>query len=153
MEAMDSMPTDRLFKLLNILQIDVRDGSKVIPLAEKDDDDSDNDDDGNSLWMELAAERVAWSVDWAICALCIMIVSTLKMSLTALLSSCSFNYSTPSIPVLIQSTKITKKDGYVGGVKKKRNYVHTVSDKNILYLYKRCNEMVGLMAELLQIQK
>ncbi len=70
LEAMDSVPTDRLVKLLNLLQWNIRDGSKVAPIASADDDDDEADDD--RLFLELAAERVMRAAECALCAMNIM---------------------------------------------------------------------------------
>ena len=71
MEAMDSVPTDRLVKLLNLLQWNIRDGSKVAPIPSTNDDDDDEEDD-DRLFLELAAERVSRAADCALCAMNIM---------------------------------------------------------------------------------
>ena len=68
MEAMDSMPTERLVKILNILQWTVRDGSKVSPLAGMEDEDGEED----KLFLELAYERVTRAADCALTAMSIM---------------------------------------------------------------------------------
>ena len=43
-------------------------------------------------------------------------------------------------------------DGYVGNVKKRRSQVRDVRDRNILSLYTKLHQLVGLLADLLQIQ-
>ena len=53
-------------------------------------------------------------------------------------------------PVYKEMSK--SKTGYVGSMKKKRTYAHTVRDKNILALYNKVTEMVSLFAELVRIQ-
>ena len=41
--AMESVPNDRLVKLLNILELNIRDGSKVVPLPSGGDEDEEDD--------------------------------------------------------------------------------------------------------------
>ena len=53
-------------------------------------------------------------------------------------------------PVYKEMSK--SKTGYVGSMKKKRTYAHTVRDKNILALYNKVTEMVSLFGELVRIQ-
>ena len=44
------------------------------------------------------------------------------------------------------------KTGYIGSMKKKRSYAHSVRDKNILSLYNKVTEMTSMLAELVKIQ-
>ena len=53
--AMESIPNDKLVKLLNILELNIRDGSKVVPLPTGGEED---DEDEDKMWLELAMERV-----------------------------------------------------------------------------------------------
>ena len=46
---MESISTDKLVKLLNILELNIRDGSRVCPLATGEEDDSEED----SLFLEV----------------------------------------------------------------------------------------------------
>ena len=46
---MESISVDKLVKLLNILELNIRDGSKVCPLATGEEDDSEED----SLFLEV----------------------------------------------------------------------------------------------------
>jgi len=154
MEAMDQVPTERLVKLLNILSFNVKDGSKVIPLAENDDDEDDD-----SMWLEVASERVARSAECAVCAL--HIITSKNMSkrvymeevidrITLFLRFHLQNTIYPSYDPVYK--EMSKQEGYVGSAKKKRGYNHQVTNKNIKKLYNRCTEMVNLLSELLSIQ-
>ena len=46
---MESISVDKLVKLLNILELNIRDGSRVCPLATGEEDDSEED----SLFLEV----------------------------------------------------------------------------------------------------
>ena len=48
---MESISVDKLVKLLNILELNIRDGAKVCPLATGEEDDSEED----SLFLEVCA--------------------------------------------------------------------------------------------------
>ena len=49
---MESISVDKLVKLLNILELNIRDGSKVCPLATGEEDDSEED----SLFLEVCEQ-------------------------------------------------------------------------------------------------
>ena len=48
---MESISTDKLVKLLNILELNIRDGSRVCPLATGEEEDTEED----SLFLEESA--------------------------------------------------------------------------------------------------
>ena len=132
LEAMDSVPTERLVKILNILEWNVRDGSKVTPLAEHDDED-----DGDKLFEELANERVSRAADCAMCAMNIMTSKGMNKRVyidDVIDKVCLFvrfqltNTVYPSYdPVYREMSK--HKEGYTGSMKKKRNQHHVVRDR------------------------
>ncbi|CAG0895763.1 unnamed protein product, partial [Darwinula stevensoni] len=97
--AMELVPAQRLVQLLSILEKNIRDGAKVLPVA-----DPEDDEDAGKLWVEMAMERVSRAVD---------------ASLTALY----------------------------------RAHAREVREKSIMKLYHNLSEMVGLLAELLDIQR
>ena len=66
--AMESVPNDKLVKLLNILELNIRDGSKVVPLPSVGEDDEEDD----SMWLELALERVTRAADSSLTVLHIL---------------------------------------------------------------------------------
>ena len=155
LDAMDNVPVEKLVKLLNIMQWTVKDGSVVTPLAERDEDDEDD-----RLFLEVAAERVSRAADVALCAMHIMTSKNMnkrvfiddvidKIVLYARFQLQNTIY--PSYdPVYKEMSK--HKEGYTGSMKKKRNYGGQVRDKNITKLYSKCNEIVGLLSDLLKIQ-
>lgn len=69
MGAMESIPAEKVAKLLSILELNIRDGSKVCPLAG---DDDDEDEDSDKLWQELAMERVMRAADSSLTVLHIL---------------------------------------------------------------------------------
>jgi len=161
MAAMDAVPTDRLVKVLNILQWTVRDGTKVSPLAGiNGDQDDDDGDEGDKLFLELAAERVLRAADCALAAMYIMTCRNMNKrvyiddvidKITLFVRYQLQNTIYPSYdPVYREMSK--HKEGYTGSMKKKRSSHHTVRDRNITKLYSKCGDIVNLLAELLQFQ-
>ena len=69
MGAMESIPREKVTKLLSILELNIRDGSKVCPLAG---DDEDEDEDSDKLYLELAMERVMRAADSSLTVLHIL---------------------------------------------------------------------------------
>lgn len=157
MGAMESVPVDRLVKLLTVLELNIRDGSKVVPLVNDDDDDDEQD---NKMWLEMATERVMRGAEASLTVLNIMtskkmskrvyiedVIDRVALFLRFQLSNTIY----PSFdPVYREISK--SKTGYVGSMKKKRSYAATVRDKNILALYNKVTEMTSMLAELVKIQ-
>lgn len=157
MGAMESVPVDRLVKLLTVLELNIRDGSKVVPLVNDDEDDDEHD---NKMWLEMATERVMRGAEASLTVLNIMtskkmskrvyiedVIDRVALFLRFQLSNTIY----PSFdPVYREISK--SKTGYVGSMKKKRSYAATVRDKNILALYNKVTEMTSMLAELVKIQ-
>ena len=59
--------------------------------------------------------------------------------------------SPPSSHTFIECACVSL-DGYVGNVKKRRSQIRDVRDRNILSLYNKLHQLVGLLADLLSIQ-
>ena len=55
---MESISTDKLVKLLNILELNIRDGSRVCPLATGEEEDTEED----SLFLEESAMLIFYSL-------------------------------------------------------------------------------------------
>ena len=157
MGATESIPVEKVTKLLSILELNIRDGSKVCPLAG---DDDEEDEDGDKLWQELAMERVMRAADSSLTVLNILTAKGMSKNVyledvidrAALFIRYQLaNTIYPSYdPVYKEMSKSVT--GYVGQMKKKRTYAHTVRDKNILALYNKITEMVSLFGELVRIQ-
>ncbi|XP_046612263.1 nipped-B-like protein [Neodiprion virginianus] len=154
--AMESIPPDRLVRLLNILEKNIRDGARVSPLA-----DPDDDIDESRLWMELAMERVQRAVDASLTALYIMtsqnmskhvyledvidrIVLFMKFQLQ--------NTIYPSFDPVYRIDSKNKTENFNASGRKKRAHTKEVREKSILGVYNKMHVLVGLLAELLSIQ-
>ncbi|XP_076161635.1 nipped-B cohesin loading factor [Ptiloglossa arizonensis] len=154
--AMESIPADRLVRLLNILEKNIRDGAKVSPLA-----DPDDDIDESRLWTQLAMERVQRAVDASLIALHIMTSSNmpkmvyLEDVIDRIVLFMKFqlqNTIYPSFDPVYKIDTKNKTDNYNSSGRKKRGHMKEVREKSILQVYNKMHELVGLLAELLNIQ-
>ncbi|CAK9823491.1 Nipped-B-like protein [Anthophora retusa] len=154
--AMESIPADRLVRLLNILEKNIRDGAKVSPLA-----DPDDDVDESRLWMQLAMERVQRAVDASLIALHIMTSNNmpkmvyLEDVIDRIVLFMKFqlqNTIYPSFDPVYKIDTKNKTDNYNSSGRKKRGHMKEVREKSILQVYNKMHELVGLLAELLNIQ-
>lgn len=154
--AMESIPADRLVRLLNILEKNIRDGAKVSPLA-----DPDDDVDESRLWTQLAMERVQRAVDASLIALHIMTSSNmpkmvyLEDVIDRIVLFMKFqlqNTIYPSFDPVYKIDTKNKTDNYNSSGRKKRGHMKEVREKSILQVYNKMHELVGLLAELLNIQ-
>ncbi|XP_043282978.1 nipped-B-like protein B [Venturia canescens] len=154
--AMESIPSDRLVRLLNILEKNIRDGARVSPLA-----DPDDDVDESRLWMQLAMERVQRAVDASLIALNIM--TSQNMPKTVYLEDVidrvvlfmKFqlqNTIYPSFDPVYRIDSKNKTENYNSSGRKKRGHMKEVREKSILQVYNKMRELVALLAELLNIQ-
>jgi len=154
--AMESIPTDRLVRLLNILEKNIRDGARVSPLVDPDDDVEEG-----RLWMQLAMERVQRAVDASLIALHIMTSSNMPKTvyledvIDRIVLFMKFqlqNTIYPSFDPVYKIDTKNKTDNYNSSGRKKRGHMKEVREKSILQVYNKMHELVGLLAELLNIQ-
>ncbi|KAK2582564.1 hypothetical protein KPH14_004854 [Odynerus spinipes] len=154
--AMESIPADRLVRLLNILEKNIRDGARVSPLADPDDDVEES-----RLWMQLAMERVQRAVDASLISLHIMTSSNMPKTvyledvIDRIVLFMKFqlqNTIYPSFDPVYKIDTKNKTDSYNSSGRKKRGHMKEVREKSILQVYNKMHELVGLLAELLNIQ-
>ena len=74
MGAMESISVERLVKLLTVLELNIRDGAKVCPIVNEDDDEEED----NRMFIEMAMERVMRGAEASLTVLNIM--TSKKMS-------------------------------------------------------------------------
>jgi cohesin loading factor subunit SCC2 len=153
--VMESVSQDKLVKLLNILELNIRDGSRVIPLS------GDEDEEEDALWLEMAMERVMRGADASLVAMHILtskkmgkriyiddVIDRVALFLRFQLSNTIY----PSYDTVYKEISKSK-TGYVGSMKKKRSYASSgPRDRNILSLYNKTHELASLMAELVKMQ-
>lgn len=154
--AMESIPTDKLVRLLNILEKNIRDGARVSPLVDPDDDVEEG-----RLWMQLAMERVQRAVDASLIALHIMTSSNMPKTvyledvIDRIVIFMKFqlqNTIYPSFDPVYKIDTKNKTDNFNSSGRKKRGHMKEVREKSILQVYNKMHELVGLLAELLNIQ-
>ncbi|XP_046684148.1 LOW QUALITY PROTEIN: nipped-B-like protein [Homalodisca vitripennis] len=152
--AMESIPSERITRLLSILEKNIRDGTKVSPIA-----DPNDDEDERKLWMELAMERVMRAVDASLTTLYILTSPNMhkRVYLEDVIDRVVIftkyqllNTIFPSFDPVYRDIK--DKDGFVANVRKKRAHTKEVREKSVLSLYNKLAEVVALLAELLSIQ-
>ncbi|GAB6029016.1 hypothetical protein CHUAL_004804 [Chamberlinius hualienensis] len=154
--AMDKIPIERLVRLLTILERNIRDGAKLIPIESQD----DQDEDEGRLWLELAMERVTRSVDASLTAIYAMTSPNMHKQvyledvIERVVSFTKYQLQNTIFPVFDPVYRVDSKnrDGYIGNIKQKRARAKEVKHKAVLQLYNKLNELVGLLAELLDIQ-
>ncbi|KAF4533148.1 hypothetical protein B566_EDAN001690 [Ephemera danica] len=156
--ATESIPPERLVRLLNILEKNIRDGAKVSPIADPDDGEEES-----KLWLELTMERVMRAVDSSLAALYILTSTNMpkRVYLEDVIDRIVLftkyqlqNTIYPAFdPVYRIDTKSKDKMFTVGGsARKKRAHTKEVREKSILMLYNKLHEVVNLLSELLTIQ-
>lgn len=154
--AMESVPAEKLVRLLNILEKNIRDGARVSPLA-----DPDDDAEQSKMWMQIAMGRVQQAVDASLVCLHIMTSSNMPKTIyledviDRIIQFVKFqlqNTIYPSYDPVYRIDSRNKTDNFNASGRKKRNHAKEVREKNLLMVYSKLNELVGLLAELLGIQ-
>ncbi|XP_023223902.1 nipped-B-like protein [Centruroides sculpturatus] len=156
LQAMNQFPPERLVRLLSILERNVLDGAKILPIQSTD----ERDEEEAKLWLELTMERVMRSADSSLTALYIMTSPNmpekvfLEDVIERIVLFLKFQLQNTVYPVFDPAYRIDpkSKDGYVGNIKQKRAHAHKVKEKSIIQLYNKLHEAVGLLAELLEVQ-
>ncbi|CAG9855417.1 unnamed protein product [Phyllotreta striolata] len=145
--AMEMIPTEKLTRLLNILELNIRGGDKVSPISDEDNESI------RQLWLETTMERVMGAAD--ACLVCLYIMTSRNMSKRVYLEDVidrvvlyiRYHLHNTIFPSFDSTYMLDnkKKDGR----KKKNNHV---TEKGIVLLYTKISELVNLLAELLNIQ-
>ncbi|XP_049783352.1 nipped-B-like protein [Schistocerca cancellata] len=153
--AMESIPPERLVRMLTILEKNIRDGTRISPLA-----DPDDDEDESKLWLELTMESVMRAVDASLTSLNILTSPNmpkriyLEDVIDRIVLFTKYQLQNTIYPSFdpVYRVEGKAKEIYVGNARKKRAHAKEVREKSILTLYNKLNEIVGLLAELLNIQ-
>ena len=182
MGAMSAVPPERLVRLLNLLEKNIRDGAKISLLGESFDlfsapsvcfilinafsrprppGDPDEDEEESKLWTELSSERVLRAVEASLTALHILTAQNMPKRayiedvIERIVQLARFQLQHSIYPAYDPVYRTdSKKDLLSAGSssKKKRAHVREVRDKTILLVYHKMVVLVGLMAELLTVQ-
>ncbi|XP_022102804.1 nipped-B-like protein A isoform X2 [Acanthaster planci] len=154
MGVMNQIPHEKLVRLLNILERNIRDGTKVKPNINHDEGGR-----GERLWRELAMERITHSVDSALTALYVMTADAMPKEVfiedvidrTANLAK--FQLQNSIYPEFDPVYRVgTDKNAVYTNMKMKRARAHGSSEKSIIALYNKLCVLVANLGELLDIQ-
>ncbi|CAH1153389.1 unnamed protein product [Phaedon cochleariae] len=145
--AMEMIPTEKLTRLLNVLELNIRGGDRVSPISDEDNESI------RQLWLETAMERVMGAAD--ACLVCMYIMTSRNMSKRVYLEEVidrvvlyiKYQLHNTIFPSFDSTYRLDnkKKDG-------RRKKTTQVSEKGILVLYTKLSELVNLLAELMNIQ-
>uniref|UniRef100_A0A3Q1B5Z3 Nipped-B protein n=1 Tax=Amphiprion ocellaris TaxID=80972 RepID=A0A3Q1B5Z3_AMPOC len=148
------IPSDKLVKLLNILEKNIQDGSKLSTLMNHDHDVEDEE----RLWRDLIMERVTKSADACLTALNIMTSAHMPKAvyiedvIERVLQYTKFHLQNTLYP---QYDPVYRVDPHGGGMlssKAKRAKCSTHKQRVIVMLYNKVCDIVSNISELLEIQ-
>uniref|UniRef100_A0AAY4CG10 Nipped-B protein n=1 Tax=Denticeps clupeoides TaxID=299321 RepID=A0AAY4CG10_9TELE len=148
------IPSDKLVKVLNILEKNIQDGSNLATLINPDHDREDEE----RLWRDLIMERVTKSADACLTALNIMTSPRMPKAvyiedvIERVLQYTKFHLQNTLYP---QYDPVYRVDPHGGGVlssKAKRAKCSTSKQRVIIMLYNKVCDVVSSISELLEIQ-
>ncbi|XP_054629655.1 nipped-B-like protein A isoform X3 [Dunckerocampus dactyliophorus] len=148
------IPSDKLVKLLNILEKNIQDGSKLSTMINHDHEAEDEE----RLWRDLIMERVTKSADACLTALNIMTSAHMPKAvyiedvIERVLQYTKFHLQNTLYP---QYDPVYRVDPHGGGLlssKAKRAKCSTHKQRVIVMLYNKVCDIVSNISELLEIQ-
>ncbi|XP_032433534.1 nipped-B-like protein A isoform X2 [Xiphophorus hellerii] len=154
MSITSKIPSDKLVKLLNILEKNIQDGSKLSTLLNHDHDAESEE----RLWRDLIMERVTKSADACLTALNIMTSTHMPKAvyiedvIERVLQYTKFHLQNTLYP---QYDPVYRVDPHGGGMlssKAKRAKCSTHKQRVIVMLYNKVCDIVSNISELLEIQ-
>lgn len=159
LQGTNQVPQDRIVRLMGILERNIVDGSRLCPIENPHEDP---DDDEGHLWLDLVMERINRSTDASLTVL--YITTSPNMSTTLFLEDilervvafAKFQIQNTVYPVFDPVYRIDPrgKDSSGASIKQKRAHSsQRVRDKWVLQLYNKLHELVGLLAEVLDMQR
>ncbi|XP_078071402.1 nipped-B-like protein isoform X6 [Mustelus asterias] len=167
MGIMDRLPTDKVVKVLSILEKNIQDGSKLSTLFNHDNETEDEE----KLWRELILERVTKSADACLTALNIMTSPNMSKAvyiddvIERVIQFTKFHLQNtlypqydpvyridPHGPVTSKHHEENRFHSRGGSSKAKRAKYSSHKQRVIVMLYNRVCDIVSNIAELLEIQ-
>ncbi|XP_058279964.1 nipped-B-like protein isoform X2 [Hirundo rustica] len=154
MGIMDKLSTDKTVKVLNILEKNIQDGSKLSTLLNHNNDTEDEE----RLWRDLIMERVTKSADACLTAINIMTSPNMPKAvyiedvIERVIQYTKFHLQNTLYP---QYDPVYRVDPHGGGVlssKAKRAKCSTHKQRVIVMLYNKVCDIVSSLSELLEIQ-
>ncbi|ENN74150.1 hypothetical protein YQE_09123, partial [Dendroctonus ponderosae] len=145
--AMEMIPTDKLTRLLSILELNIRGGDRISPITDEDNESI------RQYWLETTMERVMGAANACLTSLYIMTSPNMskKVYLEEIIDRVvlyiKYHLSNTIFPSYDSTYKLDnkKKDG-------RRKKSTPMSGKGISNLYTKISELVNLLSELLNIQ-
>ncbi|XP_032062792.1 nipped-B-like protein isoform X1 [Aythya fuligula] len=154
MGIMDKLSTDKTVKVLNILEKNIQDGSKISTLLNHNNDTEDEE----RLWRDLIMERVTKSADACLTAINIMTSPNMPKAvyiedvIERVIQYTKFHLQNTLYP---QYDPVYRVDPHGGGIlssKAKRAKCSTHKQRVIVMLYNKVCDIVSSLSELLEIQ-
>uniref|UniRef100_A0A8C1QV05 Nipped-B protein n=1 Tax=Cyprinus carpio TaxID=7962 RepID=A0A8C1QV05_CYPCA len=148
------IPSDKLVKLLSILEKNILDGANLSTLVNHDNDGEDEE----RLWRDLIMERVTKSADACLTALNIMTSSHMPKAvyiedvIERVLQYTKFHLQNTLYPQYDPVYRVDPKGGSLLSSKAKRAKCSTAKQRVIIMLYNKVCEVVSNISELLEIQ-
>ncbi|XP_060046943.1 nipped-B-like protein isoform X2 [Erinaceus europaeus] len=153
MGIMDKLSTDKTVKVLNILEKNIQDGSKLSTLLNHNDTEEEE-----RLWRDLIMERVTKSADACLTAVNIMTSPNMPKAvyiedvIERVIQYTKFHLQNTLYP---QYDPVYRLDPHGGGLlssKAKRAKCSTHKQRVIVMLYNKVCDIVSSLSELLEIQ-
>ncbi|XP_006006990.1 nipped-B-like protein isoform X2 [Latimeria chalumnae] len=154
MGIMDKLSTDKMVKVLNILEKNIQDGAKLSTMLNHNNDTEDEE----KLWRDLIMERVTKSADACLMALNIMTSPNMPKAvyiedvIERVIQYTKFHLQNTLYP---QYDPVYRVDPHGGGLlssKAKRAKCSTHKQRVIVMLYNKVCDIVTNLSELLEIQ-
>ncbi|XP_022348764.1 nipped-B-like protein isoform X3 [Enhydra lutris kenyoni] len=154
MGIMDKLSTDKTVKVLNILEKNIQDGSKLSTLLNHNNDTEDEE----RLWRDLIMERVTKSADACLTTINIMTSPNMPKAvyiedvIERVIQYTKFHLQNTLYP---QYDPVYRLDPHGGGLlssKAKRAKCSTHKQRVIVMLYNKVCDIVSSLSELLEIQ-
>ncbi|XP_031658469.1 nipped-B-like protein A isoform X1 [Oncorhynchus kisutch] len=148
------LPSDKLVKVLNILEKNIQDGSKLSTLMNHDADAEDEE----RLWRDLIMERVTKSADACLTALNIMTSSRMPKAvyiedvIERVLQYTKFHLQNTLYPQYDPVYRVNPHGGGYLSSRAKRAKSSTHKQRVIIMLYNKVCDIVSNISELLEIQ-
>ncbi|KAK5639345.1 hypothetical protein RI129_011837 [Pyrocoelia pectoralis] len=145
--ATEMIPTDKLLRVLSIMELNIRGGDRVSPISDEDNETI------RQIWMETTMERVMGAADACLVSLYIMTSPNmpkriyLEDVIDRVVLFIKYQLHNTIFPSFDCTYRLDnkKKDG-------RRKKSTQISERSIVVLYNKITEMVNLLAELLSIQ-
>ncbi|MGH0162157.1 UNVERIFIED_CONTAM: hypothetical protein FKN15_049563 [Acipenser sinensis] len=150
---MSKLPSEKLVKVLNILEKNIQDGAKLSTLINHDNDTEEEE----RLWRDLIMERVTKSADACLTALNVMTSTHMPKAvyiedvIERVLQYTKFHLQNTLYPQYDPVYRVDHGGGLLSS-KAKRAKCSTHKQRAIVMLYNKVCDIVSNMSELLEIQ-